>query len=195
MRKPTKPQIVKSLVLLQYAGSMAISFMHIVAVGHRYGLTWEAWTAPFLIDGFMILGAIGRGSQFAATTRKTGLKLMVGAGLVSLACNVTAGTNLGQRIFGVLVVAGALTAEWYAAKLEAAPAPTETPTRKLDPQVAAERARKAAATRERNRLAKLTPAEKAAETRKRRAAAPVSPGRPPVDAPTAAQLDELVTTA
>ena len=189
MRKPTKTQLVKALVLLQYAGSVAISFAHIVAVGHRYGLTWEAWTAPFLIDGFMVLGAIGRSPQFAAATRKTGQRLMAGAGLVSLACNVLAGHNVGQRAFGVLVVAGAITSEWYAAKLEAAP--VEQP-RKLDPQTAKERAAKAAATREANRLAAMTPAQKAAETRRRNATAPVSPGRGPVHAPTAAELDALV---
>jgi len=54
------------------------------------------------------------------------------------------------------------------------------PARVLDPEVAAERAAKAAITREANRLAKLTPAQRAAETRARRAMAPVSPGVGPI---------------
>jgi hypothetical protein len=46
---------------------------------------------------------------------------MAGAGLLSLTCNVTAGDNLGQQLYGVLVVAGFVTTEWYASKLQAAP--------------------------------------------------------------------------
>jgi hypothetical protein len=139
-------RIVKSLVLLQYAGAMVMSFMHIVSIGQRYGLTWEAYVAPLLIDGFMILGAIGRSERFAEATRKTGLKLMAGAGIVSLICNVMAGHNIGQRVFGALVVVGALTAEWYGAKLDKAPAPTRKPTRQpwSDERRAAHEARKAA---------------------------------------------------
>jgi hypothetical protein len=53
---------------------------------------------------------------------------MVGSGLVSLACNVEAGTNIGQRVFGVLVVAGFITAEWYANRLRPTrPAAPRTP--------------------------------------------------------------------
>jgi len=45
---------------------------------------------------------------------------MIGAGLVSLVRNVEAGVNVGQRVFGVLVVVGFITAEWYASKLKPA---------------------------------------------------------------------------
>lgn len=60
-------------------------------------------------------------------------------------------------------------------------------TRKLDPQVAAERAEKARRTREANKLKKLTPAQKAARTRALNADRPVSPawaieGREPTKA-------------
>ncbi len=121
--------VVKSLVYLQAAGAAALSFMHIVEVGSRYGLGWQAWIAPFLIDGFAVLGTIGRSAVFAESTRKTGFRLMVGAGLVSLVCNVEAGSNIGQRVFGVLVVAGFVTAEWYASKLKpaAVKVPAEAP--------------------------------------------------------------------
>lgn len=122
MSKPSTYTVVKSLVLIQAIGAAVISFMHIVEVGQRYGLGWQSWIAPFLIDGFAILGTIGRSAGFAEATRRVGFRLMLGAGAVSLACNVLAGTNAGQRVFGVLVVAGFVTAEWYATKLEKAPA-------------------------------------------------------------------------
>lgn len=115
-------KVVKSLVILQAIGAGVISFSHIVEVGLRFGLGWQAWVAPFLIDGFAILGTIGRSEAFAPATRRAGFKLMIAAGLVSLVCNVTAGANIGQQAFGVLVVAGFVTAEWYASKLHAAPA-------------------------------------------------------------------------
>jgi hypothetical protein len=108
---------VRTLVYVQWLGAAVLSFTHIVEVGLRFGLSWEAWTAPFLIDAFALLGAVGRGRAFTSTTRRAGLQLMIGAGLVSLTCNVEAGHNIGQRVFGVLVVAGFITAEWYASKL------------------------------------------------------------------------------
>lgn len=147
-------RIVKTLVLLQAIGAAAISFMHIVEVGQRYGLGWQSWVAPFLIDGFAVLGTIGRSASFAPATRRVGFRLMLGAGLVSLACNVLAGTNVGQRAFGVLVVAGFVAAEWYASKLAAAPAPVVVV--EVDEERAAmlsARAKKGAATRKRNAAA------------------------------------------
>lgn len=146
-------RIVKTLVLLQAVGAAAISFMHIVEVGQRYGLGWQSWVAPFLIDGFAILGTIGRSASFAPATRRIGFRLMLGAGLVSLVCNVAAGTNVGQRAFGVLVVVGFVTAEWYASKLAVAPAPVvELAAKVVDPILSA-RAKKGAATRKRNAAA------------------------------------------
>lgn len=154
--------VVKSLVLLQAAGAAVLSFMHIVEVGQRYGLGWQAWVAPFLIDGFALLGTIGRSASFAESTRSTGLKLMIGAGVVSLACNVEAGVNLGQRIFGVLVVAGFLTAEWYSQRLLPAPLPSAV----VDDETFAKRsaaARKGVETRRKNKaVAKRKPRGKSA---------------------------------
>lgn len=159
--------IVKSLVYLQASGAAALSFMHIVEVGQRYGLGWQAWIAPFLIDGFAILGTVGRSAVFAESTRRTGFRLMIGAGLVSLVCNVEAGENIGQRVFGVLVVAGFITAEWYASKLKPATVkvPATAPTSPGLPPVQAEPAevlayREAAAElRRSSRLAALNKAE------------------------------------
>jgi hypothetical protein len=122
MNKLNAYTVTKTLVYLQAIGAGVISFSHIVEVGQRYGLGWQSYVAPFLIDGFAILGTIGRGRAFSDATRRAGLKLMICAGLVSLACNVLAGVNVGQRAFGVLVVAGYIVAEWYASKMHAAPA-------------------------------------------------------------------------
>jgi hypothetical protein len=61
---------------------------------------------------------------------------MAGAGLLSLTCNVTAGDNLGQQLYGVLVVAGFVTTEWYASKLQAVPPAVVEPRRGADRQAA-----------------------------------------------------------
>ncbi len=171
MRKPNTFEIVRALVYLQAVGAAAISFTHIVTVGQRYGLTWEAWVAPALIDGFAILGAIGRSRQFSEATRRTGFRLMICAGLVSLVCNIHAGENIGQRVFGGLVVAGFVVAEWYASRLSAAPTPEPT-VDEVDAELKAKRsaaALKAAATRKANR-AVAERAVKAAERETRKAA-------------------------
>lgn len=117
----SKYAVVKSLVLLMLIGAGAMSFQHIVHLGSNLGLGWQAWVAPFVIDGFAILGALGRGKEFDAATRRMGLQIMVAAGTVSLAANVGVGTNWGQRIWGVIVVAAAIVAEAYASKLTKAP--------------------------------------------------------------------------
>lgn len=104
-------------------GTAAGSFHHIVIVGDRLGLGWEAWTVPFLVDGIALMGKMGRGRRFAESTQRAGLRLMAFGGTLSLACNIYAGENLGQRCFGGLLVAGFLIVEWYAGKLSpAAPA-------------------------------------------------------------------------
>lgn len=109
--------IVRAFML----GAAAISFSHIVATSHALGLGWEAWTVPGFVDGLAVLGLVGRSPRFADSTQRAGLRLMAGAGALSLACNVYAGHNLGQQLYGVLVVAGFIAAEWYAMKLRPAP--------------------------------------------------------------------------
>lgn len=141
-------KIVKAIVRFFMVGAAAISFTHIVSFSQDLGLGWEAWTVPFFVDGLAILGKIGMGKRFAEKTRAAGFKLLLGAGIISLFCNVMAGENTGQKAFGVLVVAGFMTAEWYAEKLEAAPAPAP----KVNP-IRSEAAKKAAATRKKNAAA------------------------------------------
>lgn len=140
--------IVKGIVRGFMAGAAIISFMHIVTYAMDLGLTWEAWTVPFFVDGLAILGKIGMSKRFSEKTRKAGMKLLLGAGTISLICNVMAGRNAGQKIFGVLVVAGFMVAEWYAEKLEAAPAPAPVKN-----PIRSEAAKKAAVTRKKNAAA------------------------------------------
>ncbi len=151
-----KLQVIRGLVYAQAIGAGVISFMHIVEVGLRFGLGWQSYVAPFLIDGFAMLGIIGRNAKdehgdwsFSARARRAGLGLSIGAGLVSLACNVTAGHNVAQMVFGVVVVVGFVTAEWYGSTLESAPPAVAV----VDEATRARRsaaAVKAAATRKRN---------------------------------------------
>lgn len=176
MRKVNWTYWITAVVVHMFlVGAAAISFSHIVDVSTTMGLTWEAWTVPFFIDGIAVLGKVGRSKKFAVSTQKAGLWLMAIGGALSLAANVAAGENDGQKAYGVLVVAGFVLTEWYAGKLEKAPAPVVVEVKKLDPQVAAERAAKARRTREANKLKKLTPAQKAARTRALNADRPVSP--------------------
>jgi len=147
------------IVYLFMLGAALISFTHIVDVSHTLGLGWEAYTVPFFIDGFAVLGKIGRSRRFAESTRSAGLKVMASAGLVSLAANVTAGDNLGQQLYGALVVAGFIAAEWYSVKLEAAPPSVA----EIDDETRAKRraaALKGAATRK----AKTAAAKRSART-------------------------------
>jgi hypothetical protein len=139
------------IVYMFMLGAATISFTHIVDISQTLGLGWEAYTVPFFIDGLAVLGKIGRSKRFAASTRRAGLKVMASAGIVSLAANIAAGNNVGQQIYGALVVAGFIAAEWYSAKLEAAPEPAPTV---VDEETRAKRsaaARKAAATRKANK--------------------------------------------
>jgi hypothetical protein len=116
---------VRTVVYLFMALTAVISFMHIVHTSAMLGLTWERWTVPFLVDGFAGLGLIGRSARFAASTRRAGTVITIGSGLLSLACNVAAGSTIGGRIYGVLIVVVFVAAEWYGTKLvPAAVAPT-----------------------------------------------------------------------
>jgi signal transduction histidine kinase len=146
--------ITKTIVTLFMIGAAAISFTHIIEASEGLGVTsWQAWTVPFLVDGVAVLGLIGRSAKFAESTRRTGLLLTLAAGSLSLTCNILAGHNLGERLYGALVVAVFVGTEAYAAKMHAAPKPAPLPT--VDEVAAAElRARRSAA------------AQKAAATRK-----------------------------
>jgi hypothetical protein len=147
--------LTTAVVHMFMLGAAAVSFTHIIETSTMLGLGWESWTVPFLVDGIAVLGLVGRSHRFAESTRRAGLWLTLGAGTLSLTCNVYAGHNLGQRLYGVLVVAGFIATETYAAKLRPAPAAPAQPTAEelATAALAAKRseaARRAAATRKRN---------------------------------------------
>lgn len=184
--------VIRIVVWFFLIGAAYISTSHIVHVSQMLGLNdWQAYTVPAFVDGIAIVGKVSMLPRFSETFRKSGFKLLMFGGVLSLAANVAAGSNWGERGFGVLVVAGFMLLESHATKADRT-AVAEPESRKLDPQVAAERAAKARATREANKLAKLTPAQKAAETKRRKATAPVSPGAPVVGyVPSSAQLEAM----
>lgn len=158
---------VSAIVRIYMLGALAVSFGHIITASHMLGLGgWQAYTVPFAIDGFAILGMIGRSSHFAASTQRTGFRLQIAAGALSLVANVYAGHTIGERLYGALIVAAFIVAEWYAAKLR--PAPPVVPT-------AAERrsaaAKRGAATRKAKAAAK--PATTTAPARRPARAKPV----------------------
>lgn len=170
-------------------GAAAISFSHIVAVSTTMGLTWEAWTVPFFIDGIAVLGKVGRSRKFAASTQKAGLWLMGIGGALSLAANVAAGENDGQKAYGVLVVAGFVLTEWYAGKLEKAPAPVAEEAAPAKPRRKVSEQEKAA--RKRAGYSNMSATEKAAWTKRYNeriartaptSGAPIPAGSVPTDA-------------
>lgn len=172
--RDTALTVIRIVVWFFLIGAALISFSHIVHVSQMLGLGWESWTVPAFVDGIAIVGKVSMLPRFSDTFRRSGFRLLMFGGVLSLAANVAAGSNWGERAFGVLVVAGFMILESHATK--ATRTAVAQPTgRKLDPQVAAQRAAKARVTRERNKLNNMTPAQKAAATRARKAAAPVSP--------------------
>jgi len=94
----------------------AISFSHIVESGYHLGLAKESWTAPMFIDGIAVVGKVSMLPRFSQAFRRSGFRLLMLGGSLSLAANVYAGHNLGQRMFGVLVVAGFMALESHATK-------------------------------------------------------------------------------
>jgi len=173
---------IRIVVWVFMIGAALISTKHIVHTAQMLGLhDWQAYTVPAFVDGIAIVGKVSMLPRFAESFRRSGFKLLMFGGLLSLAANVAAGNNWGERGFGILVVAGFMLLESHATKADrTAVVPVEPATRKLDPAEAKRRADKAAATREANRRAALTPAQRGAQTRKARSASPVSPGRVPV---------------
>jgi hypothetical protein len=144
--------------------ALGLSFIHIVALFQGLGSTWQAWIAPVLVDGFVVIGKIGTGPAFTPATRKVARTVTVAAGTVSLAANILAGDNTGDRIIGATAVIGYWTAEYLLAHTKAtttkAPAAKTTPAVNKDGKTAeqvranAARTAKAAATRKANAEAK-----------------------------------------
>ncbi len=142
-----KVSAVKVIAKAYFFGAIAISFIHLVEAARKGGLNgYESYTVPFMIDGIAIIGLIMRGKEFSMATRKTGFKVQVGAGALSLAGNVFAAHNLGGAVYGIGIVLLFLMAEWLSDNIKSADVDrvAEQATKR---QAAAQ---KAAATRKRN---------------------------------------------
>lgn len=171
MKKMIYP-LVWTVARLYMIGALAISFSHIIDASHQLELFgWAALTVPFAIDGLALLGMIGRSSQFAESTQRTGFKLQIGAGAVSLAANVYAGDTRGERMYGILIILLFVIVEWYAAQLK----PALTPAQELA-------ARRSAAAKQSAATRKANAATKAPATKKKTTKAP--PKTTPAKLPT-----------
>lgn len=117
--------IVSGLIMV-YA--LFVSADHISHVAHLIGLVgYQATTLFVLIDIPALVGKVLRLKYFAATTRRTGLRLMVMSGTLSLVCNVTSGWcggGLGPAGYGAFVVAMFLVMENVVTKIKPAAAVT-----------------------------------------------------------------------
>lgn len=176
------PTILKTIKRVKQANqaivllAMAISYTHQAHFLHALGAGPFGYAVPIAFDLLIYVTIkVTQTPGLIAAAKRAALTLLIPAVLVSATVNAVAHGHPLLRVLYAIVVAEIAAAEWLASKIkpdfsaieqaaaEAAPAPTG---RKLDPAVAAERAEKARITRERNRLAKLSPAQKAALTRK-----------------------------
>lgn len=155
-----KISLVRTIVKLYFLAAIVGSFTHIIESAHKLGLTgWEMWSTPFMIDGLAIIGMVMRSADFSKATRKTGLRVQLAAGVLSLAANIYAADTIGGYIFGVGIVTLFLVAERLADKIESAQVDRD---RELSEKRSAA-ASKAAATRKANAAKKAR--KRKAETR------------------------------
>lgn len=145
--------VIALIFLLAAAG---VSFTHIVDTADTLGLrNWQHWVPPWFIDGFALLGKLGRLPRFERfpRIRLWGLIIMCVCGAISLACNVYAGDTPGEQLFGVLTIGVFIGAETYATVLldavraeedvEAAPIPSRARRMKTDEERLEDRRRRA----------------------------------------------------
>lgn len=82
-----------------------VSRDHITHTAYMIGLHgYQAETLFILIDVVALIGKVLMMKYFAKSTRTIGLRMLLIAGSLSLLCNVTAGTNFGERIYGAGIV-------------------------------------------------------------------------------------------
>lgn len=186
-RRDTALTVIRIVVWFFLIGAALISFSHIVHVSQMLGLGWESWTVPAFVDGIAIVGKVSMLPRFSAAFRKSGFRLLMFGGVLSLAANVAAGSNWGERAFGVLVVAGFMILESHATKADRT-AVVKTTTETVDPAVVERRkaaAAKGVQTRAQRKAEADAKAEEKRAARRERAAlrrleeaAPVSPTGP-----------------
>jgi hypothetical protein len=188
------------------AGTM--SYGHQVALGQHWDfgtltlggleIIEYAYLAPLTVDALAFIGQMIRNSDdVEQAARRAALVPLILAGAMSVAANVAMATNVAQVVVGVWTVASYLIAEYFVSRMKRRSASEST-----EPRAAVVKATDAEKTaRKRAGYAAMSRVEKAAWTKQYRervakrteSAAPTSPGRAPVaNAPSAAQLDELV---
>jgi hypothetical protein len=118
--------VVSGLIMV-YA--LFVSADHIGHVAHLIGLRgYQATTLFVLVDIPALVGKVLRLRYFAATTRRTGLRLMITSGTLSLVCNVASGWfggGLGPAGYGAFVVGMFLVMENVVTKIKPAAAVTK----------------------------------------------------------------------
>lgn len=109
-------------LIMVYA--LIVSRDHIDHVAHLIGLDgYKAATLFVLVDLPAVIGKVMRLRYFDASTRKTGLRLMVWSGSLSLACNVASGWfggGIGPAGYGAFVVLMFLVMENVVTKIKPA---------------------------------------------------------------------------
>lgn len=181
-------------LLLLAAG---VSATHIVETADKLGLhDWQKYCTPALVDVVAVVGKISMATCFADAFRRSGFRLLMAGGTVSLACNVYAGDNLGERAWGALVVGAFMLLEHHATKggrQAVLPPPADPPAAATTRGWVVTQAEKDA--RKRAGYATKSAADKAAWTKQYRERvskrAPASPGQPPVDAPSVGELEAI----
>lgn len=153
---------VTSVVSLIMLLALYVSRDHITDVAYRIGLTgYQAETLFALVDIVALIGKVLQLRYFAASTRKVGRRLMIGAGIVSLTCNVASGWlsgGYGPAGYGVFVVVLFLVLENVLTKIKPAASVTRAKnaaTTKTTPRKRAPR--KAYAKRSTSTTAKAAP--------------------------------------
>lgn len=114
-----KVKIVQAIVKLYFIGALAGSFVHIISAAEKLGLSgWESWSTPFMIDGLALIGMVLRSEDFSEATRKLGFRVQMVMGAFSLVANVYAAKSIGGVIYGVMIVALYIAAEWITDRVE-----------------------------------------------------------------------------
>lgn len=150
-----------------------VSASHIVDTAGTLGLTgWYRYAAVALIDFVAIVGKLSMHVDFLEDFRKSGFRLLMAGGLLSLAANVYAGDNLGEKGFGVLTVSVFMLLEHHATKAGKAavaqPKPTAPSSQAWQPTPAMKAAEEAWRKANGYHSAKKTAQERAAMTMKYR---------------------------
>jgi hypothetical protein len=122
--------------------ALVVSASHIVHVAQTIGVPgWQAQTAWILVDLPALIGKLlqvklpRHGYVFTTSTRRTGIKLTIFSGSLSLACNVASGLingSWGAAGWGAFVVTMFLVLETVATRIKATSGSSRTKSTDTD---------------------------------------------------------------